>query len=273
MNDAFKLFDLKGKTAFVTGGGAGLGYHMAKGLARSGAKVMIAARRENVLEESAKKIVSEIGGGEVLCCQLDLADRASVAKIAEHAIDSLGGVDIFVGNAGAEVMERVEDNKNETNDWMFQVNVFSNMELSKYFTPHMRTKKWGRIIFSSSMTSKVAMAVEGFGAYSAVKGALNAYTRVAAAELGHDNITVNSIIIGPFMTDMAQKVISSTEGGKQLLDDLTSMAALGRFGREEEMEGITQFLASDASSYMTGAEIPYDGGLCTMLRPHRVNQS
>jgi NAD(P)-dependent dehydrogenase (short-subunit alcohol dehydrogenase family) len=269
MNDAFKKFDLTGKTAFVTGGGAGLGYFMARGLARSGAKVMIAARREDVLKASAQKLSEESGGNEVLYRSMDLADRASVAAGAQYAIDTLGGVDIFVGNAGVETMEPIEQYKDETNDWMFQVNVFANMALVNHFSPHMRKNKWGRIIFSGSMISKVSSAEEGFGAYSAVKGALNAYMRDAAVELGHDNITVNNVLIGVFMTDMLRTVFDSHGAAPQTIQDLIDMHALGRLGEQEEMEGITQFLASDAAAYLTGAEIPFDGGTTIMMRPHR----
>jgi len=269
MSEAFKKFDLTGKTAYVTGGGAGLGYFMARGLARSGARVMIAARREDVLKESAKKIAEESGGNEVLYHSMDLGDRKSVEESAKYAISTMGGVDIFVGNAGVETMEPIEAHKDETNDWMFQVNVFSNMALVKHFTPHMREKKWGRIIFSSSLISKVSSAVEGFGAYSAVKGALNAYIRNSAAELGHDNITVNGILIGVFMTEMLKGVFESHGAAPQTVQDLINMHALGRIGEPEEMEGITQFLASDAAAYMTGAEVPFEGGLTIMMRPHR----
>jgi NAD(P)-dependent dehydrogenase (short-subunit alcohol dehydrogenase family) len=271
-SDAFRKFDLTGKTAVVTGGGTGLGYYMARGLARSGARVMIAARREDVLKESAARLTAESQGNEVLHHRLDLADRASVSAFTEHAIATMGVVDIFVGNAGIDCLEPIDNIKDESIDAMCQVNIAANVSLVRAFLPGMRKKKWGRILFSSSGTSVCASPAEGMGMYTAVKGALNAFTRTAAAEAGHDGITVNSIIFGIFDTeivkDVARMLEAQTPGAtKAFYDSFSSMIALGRWGKEQEVEGLVQFVASDAASYLTGANLVYDGGLTTMLRP------
>src|ERR1700722_17188224 len=95
------MFDLTGKTALVTGGGTGLGYHMTRALLRSGATVLIAARREHVLHEAAERLNAERqGAGSVHCRAVDLSDRKSISDLARHAMQSLGGVDIYIGNAG-----------------------------------------------------------------------------------------------------------------------------------------------------------------------------
>lgn len=269
MNDAFKKFDLTGKAAYVTGGSAGLGYHMARALAQSGAKVMIAARREDVLKESAKRLTDESSGDKVLYQSIDLADPVSIRESSQAAISELGGVDIFVGNAGVDVMELLGNMQQQTNERMFQVNVLANMALTQLFLPHMRKKKWGRIIFSSSVVSKVSTPFEGFSAYSAVKGAINAFTRNAAAEVGNEGITVNSVIIGMFLTDMVKAVLDAEESRDETLRDMIGMHALGRLGEPEEVEGVIQLLASDAGSYITGGEIPLDGGITIMMRPNK----
>jgi NAD(P)-dependent dehydrogenase (short-subunit alcohol dehydrogenase family) len=275
MNEAYKKFDLSGKTAFITGGGTGLGYFMARGLARSGAKVMIAARRENVLKEAAAKLTQEAAGNTVLYTKLDLADRNNVAAVAQHAISTLGGVDIFIGNAAIEKNAKLEDLDHTAIDTMFQVNVTANMILTKLFLPHMRAKKWGRVMFSSSTMALRATAQEGMATYATCKSALNGFTRVAASEVGHDGITVNSLNLGTFYTEMWQTeildVLDKTYGpgtSDAFSKQFVANTALGRMGETAEVEGLVQLLASDAGSYITGADLCIDGGLAIMLKPN-----
>jgi len=277
MTVAFKKFDLTGRSAFVTGGSAGLGYYLARGLARSGAKVMIAARREGVLREAAEKLTAESAGNPVLYHAMDLADRASVDASARHAIATLGGVDVFVGNAALEIGSMVDGITNEMMDAMCQVNLTANFVLTRSFLPHMRQQKWGRVIFSSSITSIRAAAEEGMAMYSAMKGALNSYTQVAASELGHDGITVNSLNLGVYYTEMWQhNILDMVEqmhgpgSGAALNRLVSSTTALGRLGNADEVEGLAQLLASDAGSYFTGAPIVIDGGMSIMLKPKAV---
>ncbi len=272
LDDGFRKFDLTGKTALVTGGSSGLGYNMARALARSGATVMIAARRDDVLKEAATRLKGE-SGAEILDQTVDLADRSSVAALAEKTAERMGGVDIFVGNAGQDNFELLDVIEDESIDYMLQMNVSANIELFRSFLPHMRQKKWGRVIFSSSGTSICASPHEGMGTYTATKGALNAFTRTAATETGHDGITVNSLILGVFMTDMLQEIVDGVEaqtpgGGTELINSIASMTAAGRIADVQEVEGLIQLLASDAGSYITGANLAIDGGLTIMLRPN-----
>jgi NAD(P)-dependent dehydrogenase (short-subunit alcohol dehydrogenase family) len=274
MSDAFDKFDLTGKTALVTGGATGIGYFMSRGLMRSGAKVMLAARRENVLKEAAAKLKSESKGGEVLYCGVDLGKRASVQALAAHAAQTMGGVDIFIGNAAQDVFEPIDKITDDAIDRMFQVNVSANIELMRAFVPRMRKNKWGRIMFSSSTTSILSSAQEGMANYTATKASLNALARTVAVETGHDGITVNSILLGVFLTPMLQEqfgFLEKSQGAaavKAFTDGFTSMTALGRLARCEEIEGFIQLLASDAGSYITGSSLTIDGGLSVMLRPN-----
>jgi NAD(P)-dependent dehydrogenase (short-subunit alcohol dehydrogenase family) len=275
VKDAFKKFDLTGKTAFVTGGGTGLGYYMARGLARSGARVMISARRQEVLAASAAKL-SEESGNEVLTCAIDLSDRKNIADVSRLAVETLGGVDIFVGNAGQEGKALAEEDPQEMLDNLMQVNFAANVSLMAAFLPHMKAKKWGRIIFSSSESSKRAVSI-GQSMYAASKGAINSFTRMSAAEVGHFGITVNSLIIGVFITEMLQtNVIDRFDqlygdgAGAKFVKDFAANTALGRLGNPEELEGQIQLLASDAGSYITGTEVIVDGGMHMMMRPNPV---
>ncbi len=273
MKTTFNKFDLTGKTAFITGGGTGLGYVMARGLSSLGATVMIAARREAVLQASAEKLAAETGN-QVLYTAIDLSDPKSVTAAAERAISALNGVDIFIGNGGQDGLELIDRTTDAVVDELFQVNIQSNISLVRLFIPGMRAKKWGRVIFSSSFTSKVGSAHEGLGAYVATKSGLNAFTRVAACEAGHDRITFNSLILGTYMTDIMHGVIAGFDKeygagtGQAFINTMSSMTALGRLGEPHEIEGIVQLLASDAGSYITAAEITIDGGMSITMKPN-----
>jgi gluconate 5-dehydrogenase len=275
MNTIQKMFDLSGRTALVTGGATGLGYHMTRALARAGATVIIAARREHLLRESATRLNADGDiSGKVHWHPVDLADRKSVSSLAAHAIESAGGVDIFIGNAAQDINEHILDIKDDSIDQIMQVNISANVELVRAFLPGMRQRKWGRVIFSSSVSTIVTSPHEGIGMYTATKGALNAFTRTLAAEAGHDNITANALVIGFFITDLvrhAEQLLRKTQGedaARRFMQDFVGMTALGRAGRPEELEGLVQLLASDAGSYITGANLVVDGGMSIMLRPN-----
>jgi NAD(P)-dependent dehydrogenase (short-subunit alcohol dehydrogenase family) len=273
LKTAYSKFELVGKTALVTGGGTGLGYYMARGLARSGAKVMIAARRAEVLKEAAQSLMAEAPGSEVIYTTMDLNDRSSVEQLKDDAIAGLGGVDIFVGNAAQDDPEPIGFIKDETIDRLLQVNVAANIRLTQFFLPHMIEKQWGRIIYSSSIGSKKAAADVGTSVYGACKSALNAYARLAAAEVGHHNITANSIIIGLYqsvMFDDALRELEESQGpevAKALYDSFATMTALSRIGQPEELEGVIQLLASEAGRNISGTEFTVDGGMDIMMKP------
>jgi 3-hydroxybutyrate dehydrogenase len=173
-------------------------------------------------------------------------------------------------------MAPVEQIDQTSLDAMMEVNISANLHLLRAFLPGMRAKKWGRVLFSSSATSVQASPHEGIGMYTAVKGALNAFTRTAAAESGHDGVTVNSLILGLYRTELAEELAESLDAqhgagaGKAYLDSYSCMTALGRLGRCDEVEGVVQLLASDAGGYITGTNLAIDGGLTAMIRPNAV---
>lgn len=276
MTHAFGMFELHGRTALVTGGGTGLGLHMTRALLRAGAKVLICGRRDAVLEAAAARLAQDDLPGRLLCHGVDLADRASIRQLIAFAHDELGGVDIFIGNAGQDMLQHVAQITDEAIDQMMQVNLSANVELVRAFVPAMRSKHWGRIIFSSSATTVCSTPHEGAGMYTAVKGALNSFTRTIAAEVGHDGVTVNSLILGMYLTDIVRDIFKQLEAahgpgaGRAAQDSFASMTAVGRLGECHEVEGLIHLLASDAGSYITGANLAIDGGLSIMLRPNPV---
>ncbi len=273
LTNGFQSFDLSGKKAFVTGGSMGLGYAMARGLAKSGARVMIAARREDKLAQAKEKLETEVPGADVSYVRIDLADPVSVEAAATHAIADLGGVDIFVGNAALEIQEAIGEIKQQSCETMFQANVTANLMLTQAFAQHMREQRWGRVILSSSVMANFASPNERLSTYTSVKGALDSFTYTAAAELGRDGITVNSLNLGVFVTEMSNAVLDAgaqREDPREVGAAYASMTCLGRFGKVENVEGIVQLLASDAGAYITAANLAVDGGLAHMVRPHPV---
>jgi 3-oxoacyl-[acyl-carrier protein] reductase len=208
----------------------------------------------------------------VQCHAVDLCDRNSISDLVRHAVQSLGGVDIYIGNAGQDINEHILNVKDSSIDQIMQVNISANVELVRAFLPGMKAKRWGRVMFSSSVSTVVSSPHEGIGMYTATKGALNAFTRTLAAEVGHFNITANSLVIGFFVTDLvrhAEELLRKTQGeqaARRFMEDFVGMTALGRAGRPEELEGLIQLLSSDAGSYITGTNLIVDGGMSIMLR-------
>lgn len=276
LQNAFGKFDLSGKTAFVTGGGTGLGYYMARGLIRAGARVMIAARREDVLAEAAKKLSSESSGKEVLYTTMDLQSWDSIYATQDHVISTLGGVDIFVGNAAQVDQQPIGSIEQESIERLLQVNVAANISLCQAFVSHMKKNRWGRVIFSSSIGSIKGDPYTGTAVYAACKGGLNAFTRVASAELAHHGITFNSLIIGLYKSVMfedAYKMVEETQGPeavKEFYDSFASMTARSRLGEGDELEGVVQLLASNAGSNITGTEVTVDGGMASLMKPKKI---
>ena len=226
-----------------------------------------------MLRESAAQLAAQSGGNPVLYRTVDLNQRQSVLDVTQYAIDTLGGVDIFIGNAAQDDPEAVDDIREETMYRLMQVNIAANIDMFKRFLPHMRARRWGRVIFSSSIGSKLSAPDTVTSVYGACKSAMNAFTRHAAAEVGHDCITVNSIIIGLYRSQMfedAMEIVAREQGATQanaLVESFASMTALGRFGQPHELEGVVQMLASDAGSYITGSELTVDGGMSIMMKP------
>ena len=273
MSDPYSHFDLSGRTAVITGGSTGLGYNMARALVKSGARVLISARREPLLKDAADKLNSESWPGEVVYQCVDLSDPISVENFSAIANDMLNGVDIYIGNAALYVRQEIDRIDPKAYKQVFQVNVAANMALTEAFLPHMRSQKWGRIIFSSSASSIAGSDLDGMSVYGASKGAMDSFVRIAAAEAGHDGITVNSIVIGVYLTSMMADYLTELEEkeGKEAVkaynDGYASMTCNGRIARSDEIEGVVQLFASDAGANITGTNFIADGGLTAKLRP------
>ncbi|MFO1021527.1 MAG: SDR family oxidoreductase [Planctomycetales bacterium] len=245
-------FDLTGKTALVTGGSKGLGKAMARGLAEAGANIVISSRHEAELQSALKEITAglKVKGAYRVA---DMTNRDDVKALADFALKEMGRVDILINNAGSNNPQPIDKITDESWDNIVELNLTSCMALTRALVPQMKERKWGRIIHISSIMGLGSKGARN--SYSATKSALLGLARASALDLGDDNITVNCIAPGPFLTDLPGSVLSEAE--KKVFAEKT---ALGRWGDPAELAGPALLLASDAGSYITGTVIVVDGG-------------
>ncbi|MCS7046813.1 MAG: 3-oxoacyl-ACP reductase FabG [Gemmataceae bacterium] len=246
------LFKLTNKVALITGGSKGLGKAMARGFAEAGADVIISSRHEDELRTALAEIL-EGTGRRGYYFVADMARRNEVRQLAQFCLDQMGRVDILVNNAGTNHPQPIDQIKDEDWDRVLEINLNSIMVLTRALVPQMKARKWGRIIHISSVMGLVSKG--GRNAYSVTKSALIGFARASAIDLGVDNITVNCLAPGPFLTDLPARLLSPAEK-----EAFARMTALGRWGDPKELVGPALLLASDAGSYITGETIVVDGG-------------
>lgn len=247
------VFDLGGRTALITGGGRGIGKAVARLFAQAGADLAICSRSGDQLRATAAEIADETGV-RVEHVVADMTRREDVERLADAALERLGKVDILVNNAGFNVPEPIDEIQDETWDRLLELNLTSGMALTRAVAPGMKQRRWGRVIFTSSVMGLASTA--GRSSYSATKAALHGLAMAAALDLGAYGVTVNCIAPGPIATEMPMSILSEQQ--KKSFADRT---ALGRWGRPEEVAAPALLLASEAGSYITGAVLVVDGGV------------
>ncbi len=248
-----QLFDLTGKVAIVTGGNGGIGLGIARGLARAGASVVVAARNREKTSVSVRELLRL--GGSATGISTDVADAASVAAMAKAAADEFGRIDILVNNAGIGIRKAPQDYTADEWRKVVDVNLTGSFLCAREVYPHMVEAGAGKIINIGSMTS--IFGSEWVAAYSASKGAVVQLTKSLAIAWAKDNIQVNAILPGWIHTDLTAPIKSDFPDRYEFI---RARIPLGRWGEPEEMAGTAVFLASAASNYVTGVAIPADGG-------------
>ena len=253
-----RLFDLSGRVALVTGGNGGLGLAMARGLAQAGANIAIAARNQDKTASALAKIQAE--GVKAEGIQADVTQEAEIQRMVTQTVADFGRVDILVNNAGITMRKEPQDLSADEWDQVVDVNLRAAFLASRAVYPHMKSQGGGKIISIGSMFS--IFGGGGSGApYSSSKGGLVQLSKSLAVAWARDNIQCNAILPGWFMTDLTAAVPTDQPDRYDLI---CRRIPTGRWGQPEELQGITVFLASHASDYVTGAVITVDGGYSVM---------
>ncbi len=251
------LFDLGGKVALVTGGSRGLGFAMARAYAQAGARVVLAARDAERLEQAAAQIRSE--GGDVHVLPFDLLDEAAVTAAVPKLIERHGRLDILLNNAGICIWSGFLDSTLDSWNRTLATNLTAVYLLAREAARPMIAQRWGRIINVGSYVSVIGR--ERLQAYAASKHGLLGLTKSIAGEVGRHGVTCNAIAPGFFLTEMAEPV----RRDPARMQVFTNAIAMGRWGDPGELAGPAVFLASEASSYVNGHTLHVDGGVAEVL--------
>jgi NAD(P)-dependent dehydrogenase (short-subunit alcohol dehydrogenase family) len=248
-----KLFSLEGKVAVVTGASRGIGRSIALGMAEAGADVAVAARTESDLETLVKEIESL--GRRAIAVPTDVTDRAALEALLDRTLAELGSFDVLVNNAGGtRFVSPLTNLRPEGWDKVMRLNLDAVFHATQLAAQRMVEKGGGSIIQIASVAG--IQGAETLSFYSAAKGGVRLMTQAVARELATSGVRVNSIAPGWIATDL-NSMLWNDEGTRRAME---AMIPMRRLGTADEIVGPAVFLASDASSFVTGATLVVDGG-------------
>jgi 2-deoxy-D-gluconate 3-dehydrogenase len=252
------MFDLKGRVAIVTGGNGGIGLGMARGLAKAGARVVVAARNEEKSAAAVRELKTL--GSDALALAVDVTDEAAVQAMAATAAQRCGRIDILVNNAGINIRKPAHEMALAEWKEVIDTNLTSAFVCSRAAYAHMKRSGGGKIINIGSMLSIFGASFAP--AYGASKGGLVQLSKSLAVAWAPDNIQVNAVLPGWIDTDLTRKARQQLQG---LNERVLARTPAARWGAAGDFEGIAVFLASAASDFVTGTAIPVDGGYSTQI--------
>ncbi len=253
---------LKDKVALVAASSKGLGRASALALAREGARVTMCARTEADLEAAAEEIRSETGA-DVLAIPADLNGAEGIRSVVAATVERFGGLDVLVNNSGGPPMGGFADFTDD--DWRkaFDTVMLSFVRFVREVTPHMRERRWGRIVGIQS--SSVKQPVQNIDLSNGIRPGVAGLMKALMPDLAKDGITINLVLPGTFLTPRIHPALAnrSEEVDRMVQEQLAPLAAtipMGRLGEPIELGNLVAFLASEQASYITGAVYQVDGG-------------
>jgi NAD(P)-dependent dehydrogenase (short-subunit alcohol dehydrogenase family) len=249
----FDSFKLDGKIALITGGARGLGLSMATALAEAGANVALAGRSLDSSQESAAAIAASTGR-VARGFSADVVVAADIDRLLSDVESAIGPIDILVNSAGINIRGASDQLSEADWDKVIDINLKGTFLCSRAAGPGMVRRGWGRVINMGSILS--AVALPGRAPYAAAKAGVMNLTRVLALEWAGTGVTANAICPGPFGTEMNRALLDDPVKYQEFVKQIP----MGRWGELDELSGAAVFLASNASSFMTGASMFIDGG-------------
>jgi 3-oxoacyl-[acyl-carrier protein] reductase len=254
---------LNGKAAIVAAASKGIGRACARVLAAEGARVVICARSADEVQKTAEAIRGDTGG-EVLAVPTDVRQPDAIRALVARTVEAFGGVDVLVTNAGGPppgLFDQMTDA-----DWQgaFELNLLSTVRMIREVLPHMRRRRWGRIV--NIQSTSIRQPIDGLLLSNAIRPGVAGLTRSLVQEVSRDGITVNTVCPGRILTDRSRSFLESRAKAAGMpyeeyaRQDVASIP-IGRIGQPEEIAHVVAFLASERASYVTGVALQVDGGL------------